>query len=411
MGALRNSLAPRRKPLARGTRVDPRFRRPRQAPAIAARGQAAPGSGINKKLTFGDHPQIGLKQARELADEAKAKLRAGRDPAAEKAQTLAKAKAGPATDELVEGVVELYLRRHAIPNTRERSARETKRILTVELEPWRGRRLADIKRKDVFLLLDGAVDRGAPSAAAQLLAHLKGLFNWAIGRGIVEANPCALVKPPVAPKSRARVLSDAEVVRVWRAADQAGRFGALVRLLLLTGCRRSELANAKWSEIDMEGRVFSLPAERSKNGQAHSVPLSDLAMATLAGIKSEGGAPFIFSSDRGRSPVKNFDLPKRRFDRLIAEIAGEPIPHFTLHDIRRSCASSMAGLGIAPHIVEAVLNHRSGAISRVAGVYNRFDYAGEKRVALARWADHISAIVAGRRDDNVVEFASANAEK
>jgi integrase len=134
-------------------------------------------------------------------------------------------------------------------------------------------------------------------------------------------------------------------------------------------------------------------------------------MATLAGIKSEGGAPFIFSSDRGRSPVKNFDLPKRRIDRLIAEIAGEPIPHFTLHDIRRSCASSMAGLGIAPHIVEAVLNHRSGAISRVAGVYNRFDYAGEKRVALARWADHISAIVAGRRDDNVVEFASANAEK
>lgn len=359
--------------------------------------------GRSRKLTLGKFPAIGVEKARTRARAALEALADGTDPGAEKAARTAP----EGLDRDAFGAVaRAFIQRHA--RARTRSWAETARLLGLKPDPdkagelldvagglaqrWAERDIGKITRRDIIDVLDAAVDRGAPIAANRTLAALRKLFNWALARDAIATSPCAGVKPPSQERSRDRVLSRPEIRAIWIAAEAQGHpFGPMVQLLLLTGQRRGEVAGMSRTELDLEARLWSLPAERTKNGRFHAVWLADAALAVLAKVPRLAGTDLMFTGT-GRTPVSGFSRAKRELDQAMG--SG---PRWTLHDCRRTVASGMGDeLGIAPHVVEAVLNHASGAKAGVAGVYNRSEYAAEKRAALERWAAHVEQIVTGR---------------
>jgi integrase len=286
---------------------------------------------------------------------------------------------------------------------------KNQRLLAKEIVPAIGeKRLGEVKKSDIQDLLDGIVDRGAPVVANRTLAVLRRLCNWAIERGLIDVSPCDKIKPPAAEESRDRVLSDDEIRLAWNAFERVGwPFGPLAKLLLLTGARRDEIAQARWSEVDIEARTWTI----ARNGVAHEIPLSDAALDIIKSLPRIGDRKdaFLFSTS-GRTPVSGFSNAKEAIDRAIVEARGadvEAIPNWVFHDLRRSAASGMAGIGIAPHVVEAALGHRSGTIKGVAAVYNRYSYNVEKRAALDAWSRRLDSIISGVTGDNVVELRSA----
>ncbi|HUO53597.1 MAG TPA: tyrosine-type recombinase/integrase [Rhodoblastus sp.] len=376
------------------------------------------------KLTIGGGA-IPLSDARDLARQALVTIARGENPAADKAEAKKAARAVERREsDLIEKVVATFIDRVVEKKYRDSSAREEKRILNREIVPrWKGRALGEIGKADVHNLLDEIIDRDASVLANRTLGTFKRLCNWAVERGIIESSPCAGLKPPAAEESRDRVLSDAEVRAFWMACDQIGKpFGPLAKLLLLTAQRRDEVGAMTWSEIDVDAKKWTIPKERAKNGVAHEVPLSDAALTILAQVDRierprEKGAPalpaFVFTTT-GKTPVSGFSKAKTQLDAAMLEIlkaeAGENFnepARWTFHDLRRTAASGMAGIGIAPHVVEAALNHKSGTIKGVAAVYNRYSYADERRAALDAWARKIGTIVTGSGPANVVELSSA----
>ncbi|WP_369719724.1 site-specific integrase [Bradyrhizobium sp. LLZ17] len=189
------------------------------------------------------------------------------------------------------------------------------------------------------------------------------------------------------------MLTDAEIAKFWSAASaERAEFGALVKLLLLTGCRLNEVAGMTSGELSDDRMTWSIPGARTKNGRPHLVPLAPLAQQILGNVRetdTAAGQSYIFSTTDGISHVSGWSKIKARMDDRMK------IPHWRLHDLRRTAATGMAEIGIAPHIVEAALNHISGAKAGVAGVYNRAQYSAEKKAALARWAQHVSGVIDG----------------
>jgi len=381
-------------------------------------------AGKSRKLTIGPYPNIGLTAARKLASDAANVIARGDDPAAKKqAAKIAAREAASETGDLVENVVEAFIARHAKPNTRD--WRETQRLLTKEaVSQWRGRRLGDIGRADVHRLLDGIVDRGAPVGANRTFAQVRKMCRWAVERGIIERSPCDGVRPPSAEKTRDRVLSDEELRLIWRACDAiAWPFGPLVKLLMLTSARIGEVAEMTWAEVDAKAKTWTIPKERAKNRVAHEIPLSAPALAiieTLPRVSGSKGAPGFVFTTTGQTPVSGFSRAKANIDKAILdalrEAATDPEKieapdHWTYHDLRRTSASGMAGLGIAPHVIEAVLNHRSGVIRGVGAIYNRYSYSTEKRAALKVWARHLDTIVAGETSAEVIDLAGHRADR
>jgi integrase len=258
------------------------------------------------------------------------------------------------------------------------------------------------------------VDRGSAVNANRLLAVLRRMFNWCISRGLVDKSPCDKLTPPAPETSRDRVLADDEIRVAWAAFGRVGwPFGQIAQLLLLTGARLNEIASGRWSEVDLDGKTWTIAKERSKNGVEHVIPLSDPAVTILQSLPRIGERKdgFVFTT-KGTSPVSGWSRAKDTIDRAMLDARGpdaEAIPHWTFHDLRRSAASGMAEIGIAPHVVEAALNHKSGTIKGVASVYNRYSYLSEKRAAFDAWARKVNAIVSGVAAANVVELASARA--
>jgi integrase len=261
------------------------------------------------------------------------------------------------------------------------------------------------------------VDRGAPIVANRTLAIFRRLCNWSVERGIIAFSPCDKIKAPAAEESRDRVLTDDEIRLAWGAFDSVGwPFGPIAKLLLLTGARRDEVASARWSEIDLAAKTWTIAKERSKNGVAHEVPRSDAAARILAELPRIGERKdaLVFSTT-GRTAVSGFSKAKEQIDAAMLDAlkgaAGdvEAPTRWTFHDLRRTAASGMAGLSIPPHVVEAVLNHKSGTIKGVAAVYNRYSYAAEKRAALDAWARRIDAVVNPAPVSNVVDLVKARA--
>jgi integrase len=285
---------------------------------------------------------------------------------------------------------------------REKTWRETERLLTREVvDKWRGRRLSEIKRADIHNLLDRIADRPAPVVAKKTFAALLGMGNWAVERGIVDVNPFAGIKAPAAPRPRDRVLNDAELAALWAAAEALGYpFGPLVQLLILTGQRLREVANASWSEIDLAGKTWTLPQQRSKNAKAHMVALSPQALAILESLPRIAGERGFVLTTNGRSPVSGFSKARAR---LGAALPGAP--HWTFHDLRRSMATGLAALGVSIPVIEKVLHHVSGSFSGIVGVYQRHGYLDEQRSALALWGRHVEALAAGEAS-NVIPLAA-----
>jgi integrase len=205
---------------------------------------------------------------------------------------------------------------------------------------------------------------------------LSTMFNWAIREGYdLVANPVTGTNRTKGIPSRTRVLSNEELRSVWRACRD-NSFGRVVRLLILTGQRRNEVAHMTWDEV--VGDVWTIPASRTKNKRTHVVPLSPLALSLLPSHGADSPQVRIFKAVEWTKWKASLDVS---------------IPHWTLHDLRRTAATGMADLGVLPHIVEAVLNHVSGHKSGVAGIYNRARYADEVRDALTRWSVHVAALV------------------
>jgi len=278
---------------------------------------------------------------------------------------------------------------HCTQRNRERTRKETARILQHDfVSQWKRRDVRDIGRKDVLDVLDAVVERGSPSGANHALAAIRKCFNWCVERGVIESSPCSGIKKPAMAEARERVLSDDELRSIWQATDAIGYpFGVLVQLLLLTAQRRNEVVGMRWQDIDLNSAIWTIPGELAKNGKSHLVPLSVRALSCLASVPRMHES-FIFPA-RGNDTTtfSGFSKLKAKTDQLSR------VQAWTLHDLRRSAATHMGRLGVAPHVVERILNHMSGSFRGVAGVYNRFQYLPEMREGLERWARHLEGLM------------------
>lgn len=399
-------------------------------------------AGAPRKLTLGGYPALELAHAREAAREALRTVQKGADPAqAKQAARRTASERGGAERDGFETVARQFLDRYAKP--KNRTWRETARVLGLIPDPanpdeaenprafvlkqgglarrWSGRRVQDITRRDIVDALDDIVDRGAPIAANRALAALRKLFAWAVDRTIVATSPAAGVKPPAAEVSRDRVLTDAELRAVWRAADAIGwPFGRVVQVLVLTGQRRDEVREMAERELDLTAKTWTIPRERAKNDRAHDVPLGETAVALLAGLPIVKNTPGYRFSTNGRTAVSGFAKAKERLDGLaLGELRRAAVergddaetvefPPWRLHDLRRTLATGMARLGINLPVIEKVLNHTSGSFGGVAGVYQRHSFTDEKRRALEAWGQFVTALVAGT-PSNVVRLTPPSA--
>jgi integrase len=369
-------------------------------------------------------PQIGmpltLAAARQLAAAVHRERALGRDPIADRktAKHRQRVETETRAANTFGTAVHDYVREHTALN---RKGRETARMLGLHYdkntgagdfttikgglaERWADRPVAEIDGHDIWNVIDEARRVGIPGLAVRnggiseprarmFFVALSSLFSWLRRHRRVDASPCASVPRPAKAVARDRLLNKAEIVWFWKAADQMGEpFGIVLKLLLLTGCRLREVAGMRRVELSDDG-TWSLPGARTKNKKPHVVPLPPLACELISGAMGRGDLIF---STTGFTPVSGWSKTKRRLDRLMRTFAQRDIEPWRLHDLRRTCATGMAEIGIAPHIVEAVLNHISGAKGGVAGTYNRAAYAAEKKAALERWAAHIEALISGR---------------
>jgi integrase len=234
-------------------------------------------------------------------------------------------------------------------------------------------------------LLDSVEDKHGFYMANRTLAAIRKLFNWAMDeRGIIDATPIGRKMARGKEVARDRVLEDDELRAIWNASDNLGYpFGPMLKLLLLTGQRRSEVANMQWSELDLDEGVWTIPGERSKNERPHAVPLSAAALEIINALPRFQG-PFVFSTTDGKRPVSGFSTFKRRANSLSGAMG------WRLHDLRRTCRTGMAALGVPETVAERVLNHQQDKLVRT---YNRHEYLDEKRDALDRWACRVAEIV------------------
>ena len=257
-----------------------------------------------------------------------------------------------------------------------------------------------IDRRTIAVLLGEIAEKSGPFAANRTRASLSGFFSWLIREGIVEANPILATNEAIEGPPRTRVLSDDELAAIWNALGD-DQYSSIVKLLLLTGCRREEIASLRWSEVDLDRAIATLPGERTKNRREHLVPLSAHALTVLAAQTrrvNPDGAPRDLIFGRGEGGWKNWSACK---DELNARIH-PPISGWNLHDFRRSVSTSLhQQFDTAPFLVELILGH-SGVQTGVAGIYNRANYVDQRRVALTRWADHIVGLATGEKKPSTV---------
>jgi integrase len=276
--------------------------------------------------------------------------------------------------------------------SQNRSGDEIARLLRREMgKTWTGRSIHEISKRDVVELVSAIEQRGAPVAANKTLKSIKTFLRWCVGRAVLDQSPAENVPLPSKEIARDRVLDDDELAQVILAARKmGGPYGGIVELLALTGQRREEVAGLQWEELDLARRVWTIPKSRTKNAKAHVIHLSEQSIAVLARLDQPGS--YVFSL-LGTKPFQEFSRAKRRLDQLSG------VTGWRLHDLRRTCVSGMARLGIAPHVADKILNHQSGTISGVAAVYQRHEFLTERQEALERWGRHVANTVAEAAGD------------
>ncbi len=342
-----------------------------------------------RKYTIGPYGRVTLHQARVAAQKVFAAKIEGRDLAAEKREARRRVVA-----DRVDDLLETFIAQHV---SQSRSAGEISRLLRREVgTPWAGRSIHEITKRDVVEAISAIEQRGAPSTANKTLKSIKTFLRWCQGRAVLDQSPAEGVPLPAKEVARDRVLTDQELVQVILAARKTGGpYGGIVELLALTGQRREEVARMKRDELDLGQRVWTLPKSRTKNGKEHIVHLCEQSMTVLerAGI----GGPLVFST-RGAKPFQEFSRAKRQLD----ELSG--VTRWRLHDLRRTCVSGMARLGIAPHVADKILNHQAGTISGVAAVYQRHEFLSERRQALDLWGGHVGELLDGLGREQRIEL-------
>jgi integrase len=353
-----------------------------------------------KKLTLGRWPLMGLAEARSSASTAMEAIDLGKDPsAAKKATKAARLEAQLSERDKVKTLVEQFGTRHL---SKLKSGATVKREMHRHVVAvWGERDIHEITKRDVIDLLDGIADSGRVITANRVRAYLNKFLNWCVERDILGLSPSMGVKPVAKEKSRDRVLTDNEVKLFWQAcAIEAQPWGHLGKMLLLTGQRLGEVV--KMTDSEVSGDLWQLTSNRTKNGRSHDVPLSDVAQGVLGAVERiTGDAGYVFTTT-GEGALKGYHKGRNHIASRMVEIAsserGEAvdIPHWTFHDLRRTAATGMARLGIAVRVTEAVLNHVSGTGGGIVGVYQRHDYADEKRVALQVWAEHVERLAADK---------------
>jgi integrase len=344
-------------------------------------------------MTLGDPSVVACAAARQKARELRARASLGEDPQGDRIAARRAITFG--------NQVENYLTSIG-SRVRPATLALRRRHLTLHTKPLHRLAVGSITRGELIRLLETIARERGEVAANRCGSTLTGFFGWLMLSGVIEINPMVGIKA-YPETSRDRVLTDRELAAIWHATDRGTDFHRVVRLLLLTGCRRSEVGGMRWSEI--QGDAFVLPAARSKNKQAHEVPLHALAVSQLPARIS--GRDTVFG--RGDSTLASYFSSGRSKQRLDRRIGGAIAARWSLHDLRRSCATWLSEHNIEPHIVEAVLGHVGGTAKRgISGIYNRASYRMQKRAALTLWAEHIAEIT-GQSTSNVTALAKATA--
>ena len=360
------------------------------------------------RLTIGPWPAIGVARARDEARLIKSQARAGIDPQAarDEARSAARAEAQANARKTFKVIADNYI---ALEVPGLRRGAESEAIIRRELLPkWGNRQATDLERSDLTAITDHLKKEGKPMAARRVHETATRVFNWALDRGDIGASPFAAMKPPAKKTVRDRALKEHEIKTLWPAWIEMGYpFGPLQQLLLLLGQRRSEVAEMRWREVDLKKREWSIPAERSKSRREHIVPLPDTAMEILETLphfdEDDGDKDYVFTTTGGAKPVSGFSKAKTRTDELVLEGAKrrarengqntkqvKPLPDWRVHDLRRTCRTGMARLGIPEIVSERVLNHLPQGLGKI---YNVHEYLTEKADALARWAQEVQNII------------------
>lgn len=350
--------------------------------------------GRSRRVTFGSYPEVDLHTAHLKHAEAKQMLSQGLDPGDLEASRKQQERHAITVNILASE----YLTRHAIPN--KRSWREDERILKKDILPaWRYLKAKDITRRDVIALLDRIQDRGATVITNRTLSLIKKLFNFGVERAMLDVSPAAGIRPPAKEMQRDRVLSEDEIKALWLGLDGtclSERIQLALKLQLLTGQRKGEILSSTWDQFDFEKAVWTIPGSVAKNGRTHTVPLSPQAMAIAQRLFSFGGR-YLLPGRYGDKP-----MTARYIDKGIRKalpILG--ISRFTSHDLRRTAASHMTGIGIPRLVVSKILNHTDRDIT---AIYDRHDYNAEKRKALEAWGRKVDRIVLGGEGAEVVDL-------
>ena len=388
-----------------------------------------------KRYTIGKHGSLTPDQARTRAKQLAAMVEEGIDPrqveldelaAKDEAERLAADKARQDGELAFENVAALWLDHYENEKGRRpASVRLAKLVVNRHLMPrLAGKPIPQIGRVELQAALDAipAKQRGIRRA---VFAYASVLFGWAHKRGDIAENPLRAMAKPEAPKARDRILTDDELATVWRAsATLALPFGAFFRLLILTGQRREEVSGLNWAELDRSTAVWTIPANRAKNGVAHIVPLAPEALSeldALAGAEQRDDdiddddidparwpkAGYVLSTTSGKS-ISGYSKAKTALDAATMKASeGKALDAWRVHDLRRTLATGLQRLGVRFEVTEAVLNHVSGAKAGVAGIYQRHDWKDEKRSALEAWARHVVAILKPAEETNVVPIGAA----
>lgn len=379
-------------------------------------------AGGKKRVPLGSVGAISLAAAREAAQAILGEVAKGKDPATERKAATAAAKAKKERDALTLDVLIGDWERLGLAGNKPAYAAEATRALRKAYADLLNKPAAEIDRKTVLKVHDKMVAAGKATTAARVVAYGKAAYSWAVKRGTLTANPF-IGQPVQAPRERDRVLSDSELAEIWTQTAADTTFGAIVRMLMLTGQRRDEVAGMVWGELAPDLSTWMLPADRVKNSNPHLVPLPAPVrelIATQPRLTRKDGEPdFVFSGRVGQ--FSGWSRCKERLDAAIhaarlkaAEEAGEdpkavkPMAPWVLHDLRRTLATGLQRLGVRLEVTESILNHTSGSRGGIVGVYQRHDWRDEKTAALDAWAAHVMAVVSGKKTPhNVVPLRAS----
>jgi integrase len=337
-------------------------------------------------IRIGPYGRVTLHQARVAAQKVFTAKLEGRDPASEKRE----AKRSMAVDR-VDDLLENFIAQHV---SQTRSTREISRVLRREVgKVWTGRSIHEIDKRDVVELISAVEQRGARVAANKTLKCLKAFLRWCVGRAVIDRSPAEGVPLPAKEVARDRVLNDQELAKVILAARSiGGPYGGIVELLAPTGQRREEVAGMQWQELNVAQQTWTISKARTKNAKEHVVHLSQQSVAVLKRADERGA---LVLSLLGARPFGGFGRAKRILDHQSG------VTGWRLHDLRRTCVSGMARLGVAPHVADKILNHQAGTISGVAAVYQRHEFLTERRAALDLWGAHIAQILRAAQEQRI----------